>query len=113
MYRDRGIGGSKSEVGPVARKRINDALDKHLERSSPSTSRTINGKEFSSQSLLMGKQPSDHKDPLSKNNASDGIFFFTIFFTRIFCVFLALYIYFSRINIYLFVGLNDFYSYCY
>ncbi|KAF2316273.1 hypothetical protein GH714_041614 [Hevea brasiliensis] len=71
MYKDRGIGGSKTEVGPVARKRINDALDKHLERSSPSTSRTINGKEFSSQSLLMGKQPPDHKDPLSKNNASD------------------------------------------
>ncbi|XP_020535971.1 casein kinase II subunit beta-2 isoform X4 [Jatropha curcas] len=71
MYRERGIGGSKTEVGPVDRKRINDALDKHLERSSPSTSRAINGKEFSSQSLLIGKQPSDHKDPLSKNNASD------------------------------------------
>ncbi|KAI7984518.1 putative casein kinase II subunit beta-4 [Camellia lanceoleosa] len=38
MYRERGGGGSRSEMGPVDRKRINDALDKHLERSSPSTS---------------------------------------------------------------------------
>ncbi|XAR54213.1 hypothetical protein NMG60_11029246 [Bertholletia excelsa] len=49
MYRDRGGGGgggsSRSEVagGPFDRKRINDALDKHLERSSPSTSRGLNG----------------------------------------------------------------------
>ncbi|XP_065878201.1 casein kinase II subunit beta-1-like isoform X2 [Euphorbia lathyris] len=69
MYRDRGLGGSKMEVGPD-RKRINDALDKHLERSSPSTSRAINGKDFSSQSL-MGKQQADHKDLLSKTKASD------------------------------------------
>lgn len=73
MYRERGIGGSKTEVEPVDRKRINDALDKHLERSSPSTSRAINGKDFSSQSFLMGKQPPDLKDPLSKNNVPDGI----------------------------------------
>lgn len=32
---------SKSEMGLVDRKRINDALDKHLERSSPSTSRGL------------------------------------------------------------------------
>ncbi|XP_021646018.2 casein kinase II subunit beta-1 isoform X4 [Hevea brasiliensis] len=70
MYRERGIGGSKTEVGLVDRKRINDALDKHLERSSPSTSRAIN-KDVSSQSRLMGKQPPDRKDLLSKNNSSD------------------------------------------
>ncbi|KAK0586057.1 hypothetical protein LWI29_000274 [Acer saccharum] len=78
MYRERGVGGSKSEVvvGPVDRKRINDALDKQLERSSPSTSRTtINGKDMS---VLMGKQhPNDHQRDsrsasLPKNNASDG-----------------------------------------
>ncbi|KAL6513533.1 hypothetical protein OROGR_021019 [Orobanche gracilis] len=38
MYRDRGGGSSKGgEI--LDRKRINDALDKHLEKSSPSTSR--------------------------------------------------------------------------
>ncbi|ESR53388.1 Casein kinase II subunit beta-1 [Citrus sinensis] len=76
MYRERGTGGSKSEVvvGPVDRKRINDALDKQLERSSPSTSRTtINGKDMS---VLLGKHPADHQRDsrsasLSKNHASD------------------------------------------
>ncbi|KAI5417693.1 casein kinase 2 regulatory subunit [Lathyrus oleraceus] len=40
MYKERGFSASKSED----RKRINDVLDKQLERSSPSTSRPINGK---------------------------------------------------------------------
>ncbi|XP_045788378.1 casein kinase II subunit beta-1-like isoform X1 [Trifolium pratense] len=42
MYKEkeRGVSASKSED----RKRINDVLDKQLERSSPSTSRPINGK---------------------------------------------------------------------
>ncbi|WJX89255.1 casein kinase 2 regulatory subunit [Trifolium repens] len=40
MYKERGVPASKSED----RKRINDVLDKQLERSSPSTSRPINGK---------------------------------------------------------------------
>lgn len=40
MYKGRGGPASKSED----RKRINDVLDKQLERSSPSTSRPINGK---------------------------------------------------------------------
>ncbi|KAK9144759.1 hypothetical protein Sjap_004662 [Stephania japonica] len=44
MYRAGG-GGSKSEIGPLDRKRINDALDKHLEKASPSTSRGLNGKD--------------------------------------------------------------------
>ncbi|PKI53531.1 hypothetical protein CRG98_026076 [Punica granatum] len=73
MYRDRGPGGSKSEVGVVDRKqRINDALDKHLERSSPSTSRVINGKDKSAHSVLLGKAPSDHRDSARlKTNCSD------------------------------------------
>lgn len=44
MHRERGMGGSKAEV--VDRKRINDALDGHLERSSASTSALFSGKEF-------------------------------------------------------------------
>lgn len=82
MYRERGVGGSKTtEVGPaVDRKRINDALDKQLERSSPSTSRAINGKD---KPLIMGgkQPPSDHRDSrsaaasLAKTNCSDGLKF--------------------------------------
>lgn len=79
MYRgERAAGGSKGEVGSVDRKRINEALDKQLERSSPSTSRAINGKDKSSQSLQMGKHPPDnYRDSrsasLPKANASGGI----------------------------------------
>ncbi|XVE57532.1 hypothetical protein DITRI_Ditri04bG0098100 [Diplodiscus trichospermus] len=78
MYRgERVAGGSKGEVGSVDRKRINEALDKQLERSSPSTSRAINGKDKSAHSLLAGKHPSDHyRDSrsvsLPKGNASDA-----------------------------------------
>uniref|UniRef100_A0A5B6Z888 Casein kinase II subunit beta n=1 Tax=Davidia involucrata TaxID=16924 RepID=A0A5B6Z888_DAVIN len=78
MYRDRGGAGSKSEMGHVDRKRINDALDKHLERSSPSTSRGVNGKDkdrLSAQSILTGKPPPDQRDPrsasLEDNKCSD------------------------------------------
>lgn len=42
MYRDRG-GVSKTEIRSLDRKRINDTLDKHLERSSPSTSKVTLG----------------------------------------------------------------------
>lgn len=76
MHRERGAGGSKVEVD---RKRINDALDKQLERSSPSTSRVLNGKDKGAHAVIMGKQPSDHRDSrsaassLTKANASDGI----------------------------------------
>ena len=55
MYRQRGGVGSRSEVGPIDRKRINDVLDKQLERSSPSTSRVIKGKDSSAQSILASK----------------------------------------------------------
>ncbi|WCJ20759.1 casein kinase II beta subunit 4 [Euphorbia peplus] len=63
MYRDRG---SKMEVVGPDRKRINEALDKHLERSSPSTSRVINN------GSLIGKQQHqpDPKDLLSKTKAA-------------------------------------------
>lgn len=78
MYNNRG---SKAEMGAVDRKRINDALDKHLERSSPSTSKGLNSKDkdrLSAQSIISstgGKQPSDQRDSravsLSKNRCSD------------------------------------------
>lgn len=78
MYRERGVGGPKPEVGPVDRKRINEALDKQLERSSPSTSRSagINGRDSKqAQAVLMGKTPPDQRDSrsasLSKTNCSD------------------------------------------
>lgn len=73
MYREIGGVGSKAEVASVDRKRINDVLDKQLERSSPSTSRTINGgKDRSSSSSLLTVK--DHRDPRSNTlskNASD------------------------------------------
>ncbi|MBA0740927.1 hypothetical protein Gogos_014110 [Gossypium gossypioides] len=76
MYRgERAASGSKGELGSVDRKRINEALDKQLERSSPSTSRATNGKDKSAHSLLVGKQPPDHhrdsrSTSLPKANAS-------------------------------------------
>ena len=98
MYRDRGGGGgaSKAEImgGPSSsldRKRINDALDKHLEKSSPSTSRGLKDKSSAgvaavpSTSAGMGggsgklHQQLDHRDTRStstltsnKIKASDG-----------------------------------------
>ncbi|GFZ02906.1 casein kinase II beta chain 1 [Actinidia rufa] len=80
MYRDRGGGGgsSKAEIGggPLDRKRINDALDKHLEKSSPSTSRNIKDRErVSVPSTSTGKsqQQLDRRDTAlpSKNKCSD------------------------------------------
>lgn len=85
MYRDRGggVGSSRSEIvgGPLDRKRINDALDRHLEKSSPSTSRGgLNSKDkerLSVPSTSTGKaQLLDHHDSrpasLAKNKCSDG-----------------------------------------
>ncbi|KAB1215712.1 Casein kinase II subunit beta' [Morella rubra] len=72
MYRERGVGGSRPEVGPVAdrKQRINEALDKQLERSSPSTSRAImNGKD----KVFMGKAAPDQRDSLAKSNFSDDM----------------------------------------
>lgn len=89
MYRDRGGGGgsSRSEfvAGPLDRKRINDALDKHLEKSSPSTSRGgLNSKDKEKRSVpstSTGKsQQLDPRDSrstsLSKNKCSEGQPFF-------------------------------------
>lgn len=83
MYKDRGggIGGSsKSEIvgGPSSsldRKRINDALDKHLEKSSPSTSRGLKDKSSAvaavpSTSAVAGKlhqHQLDHRDNRSSS----------------------------------------------
>ena len=96
MYRDRGGGGgggsSKSEIvgGPLDRKRINDALDKHLEKSSPSTSRALSSKDkerLSVPSTSAGKSQLDHRDSrssgaaiasLSKNKCSDGLPLFVL-----------------------------------
>lgn len=83
MYRDRGGGGgggggsSKSEMigGPLDRKRINDALDKHLEKLSPSTSRSLKDKAVPSTSTGggggAGKSHFDHRNT-NKNKCSDG-----------------------------------------
>lgn len=85
MYRERG-GVSKSEVTSVDRKRINDVLDKQLERSSPSTSRAaINGKDRSSSTLLAAakdSRPGSVNAAVSKNsNASDGSIISPFYFT--------------------------------
>ncbi|CAI0539707.1 unnamed protein product [Linum tenue] len=84
-HRDRGGAGSvpsRSElVGrPLDRKRINDALDKHLEKSSPSTSRALNSKDkerLSVPSTSAGKSQLDHRDSraasLSENKCSDAM----------------------------------------
>ncbi|KAF0930117.1 hypothetical protein E2562_030290 [Oryza meyeriana var. granulata] len=62
-YRDRGFGGAAAEMD---RKRIKEALEKHLERSSPSTSR---GTAKERDRLAAGKLPA----PLGKaGKVSDG-----------------------------------------
>ncbi|CAN6486773.1 unnamed protein product [Victoria cruziana] len=87
MYKERSVGSeartgaSKSDLtlrDPLDRKRINDALDKHLERSSPSTSKAgVNGSKdrIAIPSTSSGKMNTDHKDgrsgSLSKNKCSD------------------------------------------
>lgn len=81
MYRDRGGRGSKPDIGPLDRKRINDALDRQLERSSRSTPKGLVTKEKErlsapSTSSLTLPPPSDSRDlrpaSLSKNKRSDG-----------------------------------------
>lgn len=102
MYRERGGGGSsKTEIvgGPLDRKRINDALDKHLEKSSPSTSRALaNSKDkerLSVPSTSTGKSQLDHRAAaaaaasLTKNKCSDG---WSHFILLSHCFFLYLFI---------------------
>ncbi|CAA3013093.1 Casein kinase II, beta subunit [Olea europaea subsp. europaea] len=80
MYRDRGRGGGSLKGGEMLdRKRINDALDKHLEKSSPSTSRNKpSSSSIPSTSASAGKHV-EHRDArapsnlnTSKNMCSDG-----------------------------------------
>ncbi|CAH9097909.1 unnamed protein product [Cuscuta epithymum] len=70
MYRDRG-GSSKSEIagGALDRKRINDALDKHLEKLSPSTSKSSKEKAATSGAAGVGGklQHLDHRDSRSSS----------------------------------------------
>ena len=73
MYRERAGSGSKAEIGAVDRKRINDVLDKHLEKSPPSASRGLNSKEKDRMlvpSTSSGKQPEPRS--LLKSKCSDG-----------------------------------------
>ncbi|KAJ0961806.1 hypothetical protein J5N97_029634 [Dioscorea zingiberensis] len=75
MYRERGGSGSKLEIGSIDRKRINEALDKQLERASSSTSRGLDGKEkdrVSGTSFSTGKQHDQRSSDLSKNKCSGG-----------------------------------------
>lgn len=77
MYRDRGGGVSS---GALDRKRINDALDKQLEKSSASTTRALKDKAVPSTSAakLHQRHHNHHMDTLSsstlttKNKCSDG-----------------------------------------
>lgn len=68
MYRDRTGGGGSSKPEIVGdRKRINDALDKHLEKSSPSTSKGLGGgnkdkERVSVPSTSTGKSQLDHRE---------------------------------------------------
>ncbi|KAG6476535.1 hypothetical protein ZIOFF_065777 [Zingiber officinale] len=71
MY--RGGNGSKLETGHLDWKRINDALDKHLEKSSPSTSRGMIGKDrgrLTVPSSSSGNHPEQRS--LTKHKTSDG-----------------------------------------
>ncbi|KAL8555741.1 hypothetical protein ACS0TY_003522 [Phlomoides rotata] len=75
MYRDRGGGGSSKAGEMLDRKRINDALDKPLEKSSPSTSRNKGSAiTVPSTSTAAGKQfdpRSRTASTLIKNKCSD------------------------------------------
>ncbi|XP_042011958.1 casein kinase II subunit beta-1-like [Salvia splendens] len=67
MYRDRGGVGSSKGGDMLDRKRINDALDKHLEKSSPSTSRN---KGFAVAMPSTSASGGKHIDP--RNNRSSS-----------------------------------------
>lgn len=72
MYKERGIV-SKSETGPVDRKRINAALDKHLERSSPWTLSALKDKDHVSlPSTSSSKHPDQRNGLMPKSKCSDG-----------------------------------------
>ncbi|KAK4488563.1 hypothetical protein RD792_004329, partial [Penstemon davidsonii] len=83
MYRDRGAGVSSKGGGDMLdRKRINDALDKHLEKSSPSTSRNKGSIVAVTSTSAAGKQI-DNRDnrssstlATSKNKLSEDSYMF-------------------------------------
>lgn len=69
MHRERAGIGSKVETGAVDRKRINDAPDKHMEKSPPLSSRGLSGKD---KDKLLLPSTSAGKQALPKNKCSDG-----------------------------------------
>lgn len=82
MYKDRGGGGSSKGGEMLDRKRINEALDKHLEKSSPSTSRNKGSAvAVPSTSTAAGKHvdPRDNRSSstltANKNKLSEGTLF--------------------------------------
>lgn len=84
MYRDRGGGPSKGGGGgrePLDRKRINDALDKQLEKASPSTSRNNNNNKGSTITTVGATKQMENPNRSSalhvnKNKQIEGTFFF-------------------------------------
>ncbi|KAI3498413.1 hypothetical protein L1887_34188 [Cichorium endivia] len=87
MYRDRGGSSARSEMvgggggGPLDRKRINDALDKHLEKTTSSaTSRVLNNNSKEKEKLSMpstsaagGGGKSHHMDHHRDNRSSSTL----------------------------------------
>ncbi|GJX18335.1 putative casein kinase II subunit beta-4 isoform X1 [Tanacetum coccineum] len=82
MYRDRGGREMPGGGGGVDRKRINEALDKHLEKTSNSSSRILNSKDKDKEKLLIASTSAaggsklnhlnDHRSSAnSKNKASE------------------------------------------
>ncbi|EYU40338.1 hypothetical protein MIMGU_mgv1a011391mg [Erythranthe guttata] len=75
MYKDRGAGGSSKGGEMLDRKRINEALDKQLEKSSPSTSRNKGSAiAVPSTSTAAGKHMENRSSstiPASKNKLSE------------------------------------------
>ncbi|KAK4493097.1 hypothetical protein RD792_018063 [Penstemon davidsonii] len=72
MYRDRGGGGSsKGGADILDRKRINDALDKHLEKSSPSTSRNKGSAAVTGTSIDHRENRSSSTLTTNKNKLSE------------------------------------------
>ncbi|XP_074272845.1 casein kinase II subunit beta-1-like isoform X2 [Silene latifolia] len=67
MHRERGPPSKSPEIGGVDRKRLNDVLDKHLERTSPSTSRGQSNPKDKDKAAT----PSDHSDLTKPINISD------------------------------------------
>nr|GMD65153.1 putative casein kinase II subunit beta-4 [Ipomoea batatas] len=74
MYRGGGGASLRTDIaeGPLDRKRINDALDKHLEKSSPSTSRALKDKAFLFYEMKYFADESETDSEESDVSGSDG-----------------------------------------